>query len=129
MLQVERAEEYLEEVWDDKCKPEILKNAASADITSRKMTVSVYDCQSLCPSLNKNPADLPETEDQEKAVSGINFADIEKISPLCKLKLLEDGGLNVEYRCVKCHDCPDCRNSGESERGGRRTDYQGECKA
>ena len=101
LLQVERAEEYLEEVWDDECKPEILKNAANADITSRKVTVSVCDCQSLCPSLNKNPADLPETEDQEKAVSGINFADIEKISPLCKLKLLEDGGLNVEYRCVK----------------------------
>ena len=46
----------------------------------------------------------------------VYFADIEKISPLCKLELLEDGGSNIEYRCVKYRDCPDCKNSDESEK-------------
>ena len=97
LLQVERAEEYLEEVWEDKeCATELskLKQAASGDNSYEQVIITVCDCQSICPALNKSPVQLHEEEDDHGAAdSGVYFADIEKISPLCKLKLLEDGGL------------------------------------
>ena len=94
LLQVEIADQYLMEVWDEEdVTPEKfnLKQAVNSDVSSSKVIISVCDCQCLCPSLNRRSANLPVTEDSDTAVIGINFSDLEKISPLCKLKLIEDG--------------------------------------
>ena len=69
------------------------------------------ECRKLCDSLNISSS-VATTNSTEAAM----FADIEKISPLSRLKLLEDGGLNIEYRCVKCRDCQDCRNAEHTEK-------------
>ena len=126
LMQVERAEEYLEEVWDDEdTRPEIKELGRAGIDDNKSVFISVCACRSICPALNLKPVYLHEAEDQAGAAdSGVNFADIEKISPLCKLKLVEDGGLNVEYRCVKCRDCPDCRNSDESEKTSLREEAE-----
>ena len=82
--------------------------------------ITVCECKSLCPTLNLVHADLNggqrEADDQAIAATPVNFTEMEKTSPLCKLKLLEDSGLKVEYRCLKCRDCPDCKNAMNPKR-------------
>ena len=135
LMQVERAEEYLEAVWNDESiTAEKIKvnQAATSEVISSKVILTVCECQSLCQAMNKNPVDVPGDQSQpdlepttaEPALASVNFADIEKISPLCRLKLLEDSGLNVEYRCVKCRECSDCRNSDESEKTSLREESE-----
>ena len=117
LMQVEQAEEFLEKVIEEKDLTfENMKQAATTNVP-----IAVCDCMNICPALNRGPGSSPAPEDP---VVGVNFADIEKISPLCKLKLLEDGGLSVEYRCIKCRDCPDCKNSDESEKTSLREEAE-----
>ena len=123
LLEVDIAKEHLERIHDDvEATPEkaIIDKAISLANSTSPTIIIVCECLSLCPSFNlvhPNPeSGQGEADSQAIAATSVNFADIEKISPLCKLKLFEDGGLNVEYRCVKCRDYPDCKNSDESEK-------------
>ena len=128
LMQVERAEDYLNEVWDDEeCTSENLriKQVATMDVDCSQAIISVCDCKNLCPSLNKTVGDMFEESNVDgRRNTEVNFTSIEKISPLCKLKLLEDGGLNVEYRCVKCRDCSDCKKAEESEKTSLREEAE-----
>ena len=109
LLEVDIAKEYLEKIYDDEeATPEkdIMNKAICLANSTSPTNITVCECMSLCPSFNLMHPDLDggqrEADNQAIEATPVNFADIEKISPLCKLKLLEDGGLNVEYRCVKC---------------------------
>ena len=72
----------------------------------------VCECRSLCICLHSDSPD----DNSGSGVGTVMFTDMEKISPLSRLKLLEDGGLNIEYRCVQCRDCSDCRKAEETEK-------------
>ena len=123
IIQVEKAEEFLDDAWnDEETTPDALQIDLAATFSlNASQVVFVCDCQQFCPSLNAHSVLVNPSN---RIVAPVNFADIEKISPLCKLKLLEDGGLNIEYRCVKCCDCPNCKNSDESEKTSLREEAE-----
>ena len=122
LAQDEQAEEYIEELFD-------AKEATADSVTLQQIiatstdsvTLTVCDCRKLCTILNQN---RPEASEMEHYAGEVFFTDMEKISPLSKLKLLEDGGLSVEYRCVKCRDCPDCRDSENAEKSSLREEAE-----
>ena len=124
LAQDEQAEEYIEELFHAK-----EATADSVTVTLQQIiatstdsvTLTVCDCRKLCTILNQN---RPEASEMEHYAGEVFFTDMEKISPLSKLKLLEDGGLSVEYRCVKCRDCPDCRDSENSEKSSLREEAE-----
>ena len=35
-----------------------------------------------------------------------------------------DTGINIDYRCVKCRNCSDCRNADETEKVSLRQDAE-----
>ena len=112
LVQAEQANEYIEDLidsneatWDREKLQQIISTSGDS------VNLAVCECGRLCSVLNQK-----EGSCEEQGVGEVMFMDTEKISPLSRLKLLEDGGLNIEYRCVKCRDCSDCRNSEDSEK-------------
>jgi hypothetical protein len=110
---VEYAEEYIEELIEmDHATPDSLHFQQIVSTARDAVYLAVCECKKLCESLNRwNP------DECTGSVGGaVMFTDIEKISPLSRMRLLEDGGLNIEYRCVKCRYCTDCRNAEDTEK-------------
>ena len=68
-------------------------------------TFLICECGSLCDNLEgsfRNPS--------------VNISEEERIKDLNSLKLqLEEGGLEISYRCIRCRDCLDCKNSDKTE--------------
>ena len=108
---VEYAEEFIEELIEmEYATPDGLLFQQIISTAGDSAYMAVCECKRLCESLNSSSSGT--LADRGEAM----FTDIEKISPLSRIKLLEDGGLNIEYRCVKCRDCPDCRNAEDTEK-------------
>ena len=106
LADVEEIEDYLEERIESNVNTQDAVELEQLIATSGEITSFVVcECKKLCTSLNFN-----------KNSTLAMFTDLEKISPLSRLRLLEDGGLNIEYRCVKCRDCSDCRNAAETDK-------------
>ena len=50
------------------------------------------------------------------SIQAHSITEEERIKDLNSLKLqLEEGGLEISYRCVRCRNCPDCKNSAKTE--------------
>lgn len=49
---------------------------------------------------------------------------IENISLLRKFITANEGGLNIEYRCVKCRDCTACKKADETEKLSLREEQE-----
>ena len=112
LADMEDAEEYIEELIEmEHVTPDSVHFQELISVAQDAVNLTVCECRRLCSSLNRNQPAPPSGGDEVAM-----FTDIEKISPLSRLKLLEDGGLNIEYRCVKCRDCQDCRNAEESDK-------------
>ena len=154
LIEVEQAEEYLEDLLDDdEISPDSLKVKeliSSAIGDSKSAMISVCQCGSICNALNKPnspadpgnvtgsdlPADLVNMSGADLPANLVNldtapaahgnayFTDTEKITPLANLRMMEDGGLLIEYRCVKCRDCPDCKNAEETEKTSLREEAE-----
>ena len=125
LMEVERAEECLEELLDvDDNTTESLKlkdMVKSQGNVSSICMVSVCQCGSICPAINIRDNDEPNPDAVHAKAF---FTDTEKFTPLSNLRMLEDGGLNIEYRCVKCRDCSDCKNSEETEKTSLREEAE-----
>ena len=68
-------------------------------------TLLVCSCGKLCPQL---------FESSQTAV--VNVSEEQRIRDLNSLKLkIMEGGLEISYRCVRCRDCLDCKNSDKTE--------------
>ena len=50
----------------------------------------------------------------------------ERIANIRKWRELMDAGLNINYRCVKCRNCHDCRNADETEKVSLREEVEDE---
>ena len=139
LMLAEDAEEYIEEILDTKdatADSMKIKQAVSlASSSGGVVKISVCECKSLCRSLNQFDQESSGSmhsldEGVTPGNSGLeglttaNFTDTEKITPLGKLKLLEDGGLTIEYRCVRCRDCQDCKNSEVTEKTSLREEAE-----
>ena len=48
----------------------------------------------------------------------------ERIADMKRWKEMMDTGINIDYRCVKCRNCADCRNADETERVSLRQDVE-----
>ena len=48
----------------------------------------------------------------------------ERIADMRRWRELMDTGLNIDYRCVKCRNCVDCRNADETEKVSLRQDVE-----
>ena len=110
---MEAAEEYIEELVESKYStPDTIYLQQIISTAENTINITVCECNRLCDSVNSGQ--LSGTPGSGETLT--MFTDIEKISPLSRLKLLEDGGLSIEYRCVKCRDCSDCRNAEETDK-------------
>ena len=68
-------------------------------------TLLVCECGLLCDNLTSSSSSF-----------NVNIAEDERIKDLNSLKIqLEEGGLEISYRCVRCRDCSDCKNSAKTE--------------
>ena len=109
----EAAEDYIEELIETEVTTSDSLHLQQIISTAEDTVfMNVCECRRLCDSLNRDSS----ADGTESGAGVAMFTDIEKISPLSRLKLLEDGGLNIEYRCVKCRDCSDCRNAEDTEK-------------
>ena len=48
----------------------------------------------------------------------------ERIADIKKWREMMDTGINIDYRCVKCRNCSDCRNADETEKVSLRQDVE-----
>ena len=48
----------------------------------------------------------------------------ERIADIKKWKDMMDTGINIDYRCVRCRNCADCRNADETEKVSLRQDVE-----
>ena len=94
LARVEKAEEYLEGLIDAQdTTDDSLKLQQIISTAQDSVNLAVCECNRLCSVLNQNK---PILNNVRQSVGDVMFTDVEKISPSTKLKLLEDGGLNIE---------------------------------
>ena len=68
-------------------------------------TLLICECGIMCDSLKESSIKLTA-----------NISEDERIKDLNSLKLqLEEGGLEISYRCIRCRDCNDCKNAAKTE--------------
>ena len=48
----------------------------------------------------------------------------ERIADIKRWREVMDSGMNIDYRCVKCRSCSDCRNADETEKVSLRQDAE-----
>ena len=48
----------------------------------------------------------------------------ERITDIKRWREMMDSGMNIDYRCVKCRSCSDCRNADETEKVSLRQDAE-----
>ena len=48
----------------------------------------------------------------------------ERIADIRKWHEMMDTGISIDYRCVKCRNCSDCRNADETEKVSLRQDVE-----
>ena len=54
----------------------------------------------------------------------VDISSAEKLRYLKQLLLAQEGGLSVEYRCVKCRDCWPCKNADATEKLSLREEQE-----
>ena len=140
LVRMEKSEEYLEDLLgDDDSDPSVvvdkskLEKFISETEENQVPRVSICECDKLCEALSQPLAKSRSTPGLSELISDradsilpyitINFTS-DKIAPGMNFKLLEDGGLNIEYRCVRCRDCADCRNAEETEKTSLREEAE-----
>ena len=97
---LEDIEEIILEKFDEG-DSDILKHV----LPNPPATLLICECGDLCSSL----------EDSYTKVIA-NVSEEERIRDLNSLKIqLEEGGLEISYRCVRCRDCQECKNSAKTE--------------
>ena len=113
LVSVDNAEDYINELLkSDIESPDGLSLQRLITTAESSIMLSVCECRRLCNIINPCTSTQPLNASNHQSF----FTDMEKITPMSKLKILEDGGLSIEYRCVKCRDCADCRNAEETEK-------------
>ena len=50
----------------------------------------------------------------------------ERIADIKRWREMMDTGINIDYRCVKCRNCSDCRNADQTEKVSLRQDAEDE---
>ena len=116
LVQLENAEDYIEEIIQSSHEtPDSLKLQQLVATCSDPVSLVLCECNRICTSVNS-----------KISVNSAKyfFTDADKISTPARLQLLADGGLNFEYRCIKCRDCVDCRNAEESEKVSLREEAE-----
>ena len=114
LILIEEAKDYIEELLeaeeenDDSVQMKELLSNSDED----HMELSVCECNKLCSSLNQPAGDSPDISIH--LIDEVHFSNSEKLSTLCKL--VEDGGISIEYRCVRCRECSDCKNAEQTEK-------------
>ena len=96
--------EKLEEIISDQYSEGIPSVHACISPNPPK-TLLICECGVICEGL----ADA-------SIKASVNMTEEERIKYLNSLKLhLEEGGLEISYRCVRCRDCNDCKNSAKTD--------------
>ena len=57
-------------------------------------------------------------------INSFNDTTVDKVSHLKNLLFAQDGGLSVEYRCVKCRNCWECKNADLTEKLSLREEQE-----
>ena len=68
-------------------------------------TLLICECGELCSKLEESYSKLYANVTEEERIRDLNSLKIQ----------LEEGGLEISYRCVRCRDCQDCKNSAKTD--------------
>ena len=100
LIALEQVEEKITDKFDEK-DPSIMKHL----LPNPPTTLLICGCGELCSNL-----------EDSSAKAHANISEEERIKDLNSLKLhLQEGGLEISYRCVRCRDCLDCKNSAKTD--------------
>ena len=103
-----KLEEILEEEPDDEHDEQIQELC----VGSENCTCS--DMPFCCSNLSAMVVDAMD----------VDISSAEKLRYLKQLLLAQEGGLSVEYRCVKCRDCWPCKNADATEKLSLREEQE-----
>ena len=57
-------------------------------------------------------------------MEAVEVSNAHKLRYLKQLLLAQEGGISVEYRCVKCEDCWSCKNADSTEKLSLREEQE-----
>ena len=84
----------------------------------------VIDCAGCGEEFTLIEADLGDEDDIIGGQALVNAE--ERITDFRRWREVMDAGLTIEYRCVRCRSCNDCRNADQSGKVSLRQDAEDE---
>jgi hypothetical protein len=96
--------EYVEDIIVDKYdegESAILKHV----LPNPPDTLLICECGELCDNLEESSSKLYANISEEERIRDLNSLKVQ----------LEEGGLEISYRCIRCRDCSDCKNAAKTE--------------
>ena len=105
---LEELEDGLEDVWDE----------LEVNIDDKIQELPAIDTNCACRIKPLCCSNLSSMIDELDASGG------DKLRLLKNLLFAQDGGLSVEYRCVKCRECWPCKNADQTEKLSLRDEQE-----